>query len=162
MNKKNYPSFVSVFKQKPRAYALIRGNEFYEELKGEVWFFETRIGVIVVTEVEGLPENKDGTSNIFAFHIHEGGSCSGDSDDPFRNALTHYNPDNKPHPYHAGDLPPIFSAGGKSFSAVLTNRFGVNEIIGKTIIIHSSVDDFTSQPAGNSGRKIACGEIRLY
>jgi len=48
------------------------------------------------------------------------------------------------------------------FSMVLTNRFNLSEIIGKTIIIHSSVDDFTTQPAGNSGTKIACGEIRRF
>jgi len=36
----------------------------------------------------------------------------------------------------------------------------VKEIIGKTLIIHSAVDDFTSQPAGNAGEKIACGKIR--
>ena len=43
-----------------------------------------------------------------------------------------------------------------------TNRFSISEIIGKTIIIHSGVDDFSSQPSGNSGQKIACGIIQVY
>lgn len=44
--------------------------------------------------------------------------------------------------------------------AVLTNRFRAAEAIGRTVVIHSRRDDFTSQPAGDSGRKIACGVIR--
>jgi len=43
--------------------------------------------------------------------------------------------------------------------SVLTDKFTVEEIIGKTIIIHNMPDDFTSQPAGNAGQKIACGII---
>ena len=43
----------------------------------------------------------------------------------------------------------------------MTDRFFVDEIIGKTIIIHAHLDDFTTQPSGNSGEKIACGEIGL-
>ena len=42
----------------------------------------------------------------------------------------------------------------------LTERFNIDEIIGKTIIIHSNPDDFTTQPGGNSGTKIACGLIK--
>ena len=39
-------------------------------------------------------------------------------------------------------------------------RFTVEEIVGKTVIIHSNADDFTTQPSGNSGEKIACGIIK--
>ena len=49
-----------------------------------------------------------------------------------------------------------------TIAGINANRFRIDEIIGKTIIIHSSTDDFTSQPSGNSGSKIACGEIKLY
>ena len=48
---------------------------------------------------------------------------------------------------------------GYAFSAFLTDRFTVKEIVGRTVIMHSSPDDFTSQPSGNAGEKIACGEI---
>ena len=48
---------------------------------------------------------------------------------------------------------------GKAFSAFLTDTFTVKEVLGRAIIIHSKPDDFTSQPAGNSGEKIACGII---
>ena len=44
--------------------------------------------------------------------------------------------------------------------SVLLNKFSINEIIGKTVIIHDMPDDFTTQPSGNSGTKIACGVIQ--
>lgn len=117
-------------------------------------------GVLLSIQVKSLPISDDVCQKpIFAVHIHNGGNCTGNSTDPFADAMTHYNPNNCNHPYHAGDLPPIFGANGLGFSACLTNRFTAEEIIGKTIIIHSAPDDFTTQPAGNSGTKIACGVI---
>jgi len=44
---------------------------------------------------------------------------------------------------------------------VLINKFTIDEIVGKVIIIHDMPDDFTTQPSGNSGTKIACGRIEL-
>ena len=58
-------------------------------------------------------------------------------------------------------MPPLFGCNGAAFSVFLTDRITVNEIIGKTVIIHSDPDDFTSQPSGNAGTKIACGVIRV-
>lgn len=77
----------------------------------------------------------------------------------FPHSGSHYNPNDCPHPYHAGDLPPLFGANGFAFSVFLTDRFTVHEIIGKTVIVHASPDDFQTQPSGNAGEKIACGEI---
>ncbi|MBQ9940332.1 MAG: superoxide dismutase family protein [Clostridia bacterium] len=91
--------------------------------------------------------------------MHNGGSCTGNNTDLFADAMTHYNPDSCPHPYHAGDMPPVFGADGYGFSVFLTDRFSPEEIIGKTVIIHSSPDDFITQLSGNSGTKIACGMI---
>ncbi|MBR1884477.1 MAG: superoxide dismutase family protein, partial [Clostridia bacterium] len=42
---------------------------------------------------------------------------------------------------------------------VLVDKFKINDIIGKTVIIHDGTDDFKTQPSGNAGSKIACGEI---
>jgi Cu-Zn family superoxide dismutase len=36
----------------------------------------------------------------------------------------------------------------------------VNDVIGRTVVVHSGADDFRTQPAGNAGRKIGCGVIR--
>lgn len=149
---------------RPKAVAIIKGSEKHPEIKGRVMFFNVNNGVMVRAEISGLPKSENiCKSPIFAFHIHSGTSCTGNAKDPFANADGHYNPENCPHPYHAGDLPPLFSANGKAVLSVLTNRFTIPEIIGKVIIIHSKPDDFITQPAGNSGEKIACGIIRsLY
>lgn len=88
-----------------------------------------------------------------------GTSCTGNSNDEFANSKAHYNPIDCPHPFHAGDLPPLIENNGYSYMSVLINKFKVNDIIGKVVIIHDMPDDFTSQPSGNSGTKIACGEI---
>ncbi len=152
----------SVFniRHRPSAFAKIKGSGAYPTIDGTVRFYKTQKGVLVYIEIQGLPKSSDICKKpIFAVHIHSGSSCSGNETDPFSNAMTHYNPNNCAHPYHSGDMPPIFSSNGIGFLAFLTDRFTVNEIIGKTVIIHSKPDDFTTQPSGNSGEKIACGVI---
>lgn len=138
-----------------QASAQIKGSKNYPELEGKVIFYQMQNGVLICTEIFGLPKE----SSFFGFHIHDGTSCSGTKTDAFADALTHYNPYDRPHPYHAGDLPPLLSNSGYAVSIFLTDRFSVNEVLGKTVIIHSSPDDFTSQPSGNSGEKMACGVI---
>ena len=142
------------------AIANIKGSNKYPALHGRVLFRQEEYGVMITAEIYGLPDNEDKcASNIYGFHIHTGTSCSGTLEEPFLNASTHYNPNSCHHPAHAGDLPPLFGNNGYAYMSVLTNRFMLNEIIGKVIIIHDKVDDFTSDPSGNSGNKIACGKI---
>ena len=38
---------------------------------------------------------------------------------------------------------------------------GPNSIVGKAVIIHQNADDFTTQPTGNAGGRLACGVIEL-
>lgn len=152
-----------VMRRRPSAVAMVNGSSAFTSIKGEVSFYQTRRGVLVMANITGLPKGVIACdSPIFAFHIHEGVACTGNAEDPFSNAMTHYNPGNCPHPYHAGDLAPLFGNDGYAFSAMLTNRFTVQEVIGRTVIIHSKPDDFTTQPSGNSGLKIACGVIRGF
>ena len=147
-------------KQNPFAVARIKGSSSYPAINGTVYFYKMNNGIIVSVEIKGLPTSTDICNKpIFAIHIHSGNSCTGTKNDPFSNAMTHYNPNNCSHPYHAGDMPPIFACGGLGFLAFLTDRFSADEIIGKTIILHSAPDDFTTQPSGNAGEKIACGVI---
>ncbi len=150
----------SMLKRKPNAIAEIHGSPDYPQIYGTVRFYQTNYGTVVAAEAEGLPA-PDGhcKSPVFGFHIHSGNACTGNEADPFADALTHYNPHSCPHPHHSGDMPPLFGSGGNAFTIFLTDRFTVAEIIGKTVIIHSSPDDFTTQPGGNSGTKIACGVI---
>lgn len=144
------------------AEAVIKGSAKYPDIKGIAQFEETQDGVAVSITIRGLPVTEGKCSHgIFAAHIHEGGSCTGNPQDLLADTGGHFNPQGCPHPFHAGDMPPLFAAGDKAAIAFLTNRFTVQEIIGKTIVIHSSADDFHSQPSGNSGEKIACGVIRI-
>lgn len=141
------------------AVAEINGED--RNIRGNVRFYQTECGVLVAAEIYGFDSvQKKCEERIPGFHIHEGNSCSGDHNDPFADAMSHYNPDKCLHPYHAGDMPPLFVSCNRAFMVFLTDRFTVDEIIGRTVIIHSNPDDFTTNPSGNSGPKIACGEIK--
>lgn len=142
------------------AKAQIKGGKNYPQINGTVYFKETKDGILLTAIVDGLPQSKiNCKGNFFGFHIHNGASCIGNTNDEFADAGTHYNPTNCSHPYHAGDLPPLLENNGKAYMTVLINKFKIKDIIGKVVIIHDSPDDFTTQPSGNSGKKIACGKI---
>lgn len=141
----------------PAAIAHLYSNDEKYNITGTVKFFPYKKGTMVVADIHGLPNTGAAcSSGVFAFHIHEGGSCAGEG---YPETGGHYNPGKCPHPYHAGDLPPLFSNGGDAFMIVYTDRFSVQDVIGRTVVIHAQPDDFTTQPAGNSGPKIACGVI---
>ncbi len=143
---------------RPTAVAHVRGEDRQTGPIGTVSFYPSGCNTLVVADIYRLPHSDAPcSSNIFAFHIHEGGSCAGVG---FPETKGHFNPGNCEHPYHAGDLPPLFECNGHAFMAVLTNRFCISEVIGRTVVIHSHYDDFTTQPSGNSGAKMACGVIR--
>ena len=151
--------YLSCLRRPPQAQAVIRGSEKYPDIFGVATFWQMRNGVMILTEVTGLPMGERCREPIFAYHIHAGGACTGYADDPFADADGHYNPDGCPHPYHAGDMPPLFGAAGRAFSMFFTDRITVGDVIGRSVVIHASPDDFTTQPAGNAGEKIACGVI---
>lgn len=153
---------ATILHQQPTARAVMTGGPGHPNLKGKVSLYPVKQGVVLTAQIEGLPQGTEPcASNIFGFHIHEGAVCAGNSEDPFADAGPHYNPTHCPHPAHAGDLPPLFGNKGFAFLAFFTDRFTVEEVLGRTVIIHAHPDNFTSQPAGDSGEKIACGTIRL-
>lgn len=161
----SFSRLISRLQRRPDAVAFLRGDSAHPALHGSVRFDQTPRGVLVAAEIFGLPTSMGEApdevcqSPVFGFHIHDGGACAPTEGDPFGMAGSHYNPQNCPHPHHAGDLPPLFGANGCAFTVFLSGRFTVDEIIGRTVIIHSAPDDFTTQPAGNAGSKIACGVI---
>lgn len=138
----------------PGAAARIQGGSAAPSLQGKALFYQRPAGVLVEIEVSGLPQNSE--TGFFALHIHTGGDCGGAD---FADTGAHFNPSGAQHPMHAGDLPPLLSAGGRAYMTVLSNRFTLPEILGKTVVIHSHPDDFHTQPAGAAGEKIACGVI---
>ncbi len=137
------------------AVAEVRGDSDAPKLSGRVQFQQKANGVLVTANIKGLPKyNKAG---FFGFHIHDGESCKGED---FPETKGHFNPDKKPHPMHDGDLPPLLSNKGFAYMQVFTDRFTVGDVIGKTVVIHAESDDFHSQPGGDAGEKIGCGEIK--
>jgi len=119
--------------------------------------------VRVIVFAQGLKPNAE-----HGFHIHEAGDCSsGDG----MSAKGHFNPGAKPHgnpstgERHAGDLPALKAAAdGRAKLDVtvegITVGPGDRSIVGRGLIIHADPDDYTTQPTGNSGARIACGVIK--
>lgn len=123
-------------------------------------------GVRVTGTLTGL---KPGATH--AFHVHEFGDCSAPD---ATSAGGHFNPDQQPHgnregdgPHHAGDIPNQVAgeAGEANVDQVLTGleiaSGGPNDIVGKGVIVHAKADDYTTQPTGDAGGRIACGVIEL-
>ncbi len=138
----------------PDAVAQITGGAKAPQLSGCIEFYQEHGCVLIVARVSGLP--RVSKTGFFGFHIHQGESCTGTD---FSGTGSHYNPAEQAHPEHAGDLPPLLRYNGNAYLSVRTDRFSVKDIIGRTVVIHSDPDDFQTQPAGNAGRKIACGVI---
>jgi len=113
-------------------------------------------------ELKGLAPNSE-----HGFHIHDKGDCSAPD---AASAGGHYNPTGVAHgragipPHHAGDLPSLTadSSGAIHADVVVddvTLAPGPTSIMGRSIVVHGGRDDFASQPAGNSGPRVACGVI---
>lgn len=152
--------FLRILGQAPDAVAQLEGSPDYPTINGNIEFYQTAFGVMVSALVYGLPMgNAPCDKKVFAFHIHGGSTCTGNDEDPFADALIHYNPGDCQHPNHAGDLLPLWGNRGYAFEVFVTDRFQVEEIMGKTVIVHENRDDFSPDPSGNAGSKIACGEI---
>jgi Cu-Zn family superoxide dismutase len=117
-------------------------------------------------EITNLPAGSHG------FHIHSAGNCDGPD---FTTAGGHYSPTVREHGLlnprgpHAGDLPNLvvgsdgratidFVWAGLSLDQSATDSL-TSHNGGTSLIVHANVDDGLSQPAGNSGSRIACGVI---
>lgn len=103
-----------------------------------------------------------------AVHIHEHGECGNMG----KEAMGHWNPTNESHGrwgsgnFHSGDIGNInLDANGRGSLQLESDRWSIGgdartNILDRSIIVHSGVDDYTSQPSGNSGERIGCGVIR--
>lgn len=193
-----FGAYGEILDEKPDAIAVIQGGSTDPNIRGEVWLYQLKSGVLMAAEVYGLPRQEGQCdSRIFGFHLHDGDSCMSSAliqprngnmqnnatpmprnsnmqnntvpmpnngmmhaNEPFPLSGAHYNPGECEHPHHAGDLPPLFGCNGYAMSVFLTDRFLVDDVIGKTLILHDRPDDFKTQPAGDAGEKIACGVIQ--
>jgi Cu-Zn family superoxide dismutase len=125
----------------------------------------TQVGddkVKVVVDLQGVPPGKHG------FHIHEKGDLSAPD---LSSAGGHFNPGGHKHggpkdtDRHAGDLGNIRAdASGNVKKEITTEGISIdtgaaNDIVGKSVIVHSKADDLKSQPSGDAGGRIAGGVI---
>jgi len=131
---------------------------------GRAVFHEVSDGLLVRLEVKGL------TPGLHAVHVHAVGKCEGPA---FTTAGGHFNPTQKKHGFknpegaHAGDLPNMLVAkdGAGRFEALddsITLRPGSSSVFdadGSALVIHAGADDDVTDPAGNSGDRVACGVI---
>jgi len=130
--------------------------------KGTVTFTQKGDKVTVAAHISGLAPGGHG------FHVHEKGDCSAPDGS---SAGGHFNPTGKPHgapdagEHHAGDMPMLQAdgSGNANLTAELTGVTiggGATDILGKSVVVHKDVDDYKTQPAGNSGARIGCGVIQ--
>lgn len=139
------------------AKARIVGSKKYPHIIGEVSLTDAPLGVWVAAEFRNLPKDNSG---FFGFHLHENGDCENSNEPYFENTGGHYNPKEVSHPMHAGDFPNILATKrGYAKLFFLTDRFKVSDVVGRSIIIHLSPDDYRSPPSGDAGIRIACGKI---
>ena len=131
---------------------------------GNVVFIEDDGVVTMTATLNGLTEGPH------AIHIHAKGDCSSPDG---KSAGGHWNPTNQPHGkwgsaegYHRGDIGNVeANADGMGTITLKTDEWCIGcgdpnkDIIGKGIIVHQGADDFTSQPSGNAGARVACGAI---
>lgn len=118
-------------------------------------------GVHVTGEVGGLAPG-----STHAIHIHENGDCSAAD---ASSAGGHYSPDGQPHgkvgtpTHHAGDMNNVVAnAQGVAQVDVHASRVtlgGSNSVLDRAVVVHAQPDDYTSQPSGDAGARVACGLI---
>jgi len=143
------------------ALAPTQGNE----AKGNVTFKVVDGRVHVSGQITGLkPDSEHG------FHIHEKGDCSAPD---ATSAGGHFNPGQQDHgrvdsdPHHGGDMANIKAdaQGTATIDAPVSSNVNIGkgdgfDIIGRGLIVHADPDDYTSQPTGNAGGRLACAVIQ--
>lgn len=140
--------------------AATRGNT----VGGQLRFEAGDGGVHVSGQVNGLP-----AGGQHGFHVHETGDCSAPDAE---SAGGHFNPTTAPHgrvgqpAHHAGDADNLVAnAEGvaevdRRLEGATLGDGSASDIVGKAVIVHANPDDYTSQPSGNAGPRLACGVIQ--
>jgi Cu-Zn family superoxide dismutase len=133
------------------------------KIVGEAMLEQKGADVRITATLTGLP------AGTHAFHIHEVGKC----EPPFESAGGHFNPTGKHHGKdnpqgpHAGDLPNLeVPANGVVKVETIARdvslgagKSGLLDADGAALVVHQDADDYRSDPAGNAGKRIACGVI---
>ncbi|GGE35267.1 superoxide dismutase [Cu-Zn] [Agaricicola taiwanensis] len=133
---------------------------------GQAELMETKGGVVIQMSVSGIPEGEH------AFHIHQTGNC--DTASKFESAGAHFTPGDQTHGYessrgpHAGDMLNQFVGADGELQAHIINANvtlldGASSLFdadGSALVLHADPDDYSSQPSGAAGDRIACAVIK--
>ncbi len=132
------------------------------DVTGVVYFDQTPAGIKIIADIDGLEAGKHG------FHIHQYGDAR---EEDATSAGGHFNPENQSHSApsaqkrHVGDLGNIVAVDNETahyeIVDTLISLTGKHSIIGRSVIIHSGEDDFTTQPTGNAGARVGMGIIGI-
>ncbi|WP_027724203.1 superoxide dismutase family protein [Tuberibacillus calidus] len=161
----SYASAKEKVEKTPASYAVVLKNT-KGDVVGQALLSQSEGGVVVQLTVQGL---KPGLHGI---HFHEKGVCQPAD---FVSAGDHFNPYGKKHGLqnpkgpHAGDLENLFAdQNGHAQTSFITSRVtlekgkknSLRDEDGSALIIHADEDDQMTDPSGNSGARIVCGEIK--
>ena len=130
---------------------------------GSILIWDQGPGVALQLDLHDL------TPGEHALHFHQVPKCEGPD---FKSAGGHFNPESKKHGFdnpeghHAGDIRNFtVGADGKAKAKLenseVTLKDGPHSLLtsGAAIVVHAKADDYKTDPAGNSGDRIACGAI---
>lgn len=148
----------------PKEITVLLTPKSDSNVSGTVVFTEKNGKVNMTATLSGLEPGEH------AIHIHQSSDCSSPDGN---SAGGHWNPTNQPHGkwgvesgYHKGDIG-NFKAdeNGDGTISISTDEWCIGcgdetkDIIGKAIIVHAGLDDFTTQPTGDAGGRVSCGGI---
>jgi superoxide dismutase, Cu-Zn family len=158
-------STVTAFASSPAGVTINIINSAGKQI-GTAQLTQNANTVKIHIEADGLPAGQHG------IHFHSVGKCEAPD---FKSAGPHFNPTSKEHGFynrnglHSGDLPNIeVGSDGKIKMDLVTTIVTLtkgepNSLLrpeGTSLIIHEKVDDYVTDPSGNSGDRIACGTIK--
>lgn len=131
-------------------------------VRGTVRFVKEGDRVRVIADLTGLTPGEHG------IHVHENGDCSATD---ASSAGGHFNPTNQPHggrdaeARHVGDMGNITAdSSGKAHLDYVDSKIalsGPNSVVGRGVIVHGGRDDLKTQPSGDSGKRVGCGQIKM-
>ena len=159
------PATTSEVPTAKQAEAKLSGTYADTTVDGAVRFDTDSSGKVVMTLDITVPKK---AGKMIAIHLHEHGNCG----DTAMLAHGHWNPTNAQHgkwgstSFHSGDIGNIkLNAQGKGTLSLTTDLWTLGgkpdkNILGKSVIIHGGMDDYKTQPTGNSGSRIGCGVIK--
>ncbi|KAF2517077.1 superoxide dismutase family protein [Flavobacterium foetidum] len=138
----------------PKSNTSVGGTAVFTEKNGKVTF---------TAKITGLQPG------VHAIHIHEKADCSAADGS---SAAGHWNPTFKKHgkwgsaEYHKGDIGNFTAdAKGNGTITLTTDEWCIGcgdaskDVLGKGLIVHAGADDFTTQPTGDAGGRVACAGL---